>query len=336
MFLEFLTVLACPGCKRELRCDAAAKSSDDEVMEGVLQCAGCARIYPITGGIPRFVSHEDYAGSFGLQWNRFKTEQLDSVNGTSLSRTRFRNETGWEEDSMPGEWVLDAGCGAGRFLESAARSGANVIAVDLSRAVDAARSNLGSRRQIHFAQASIYELPFREKSLGASYSLGVIQHTPDPLQAVTAVAATVKPAGKLALTIYEKKRFTWLNGKYLVRPLTRRLPPRLLLLLLKFSLPLLFPLTEVLFRIPLLGRIFRFVIPVANYVDIPDLTLRQRYRWALMDTFDMLAPRYDSPQTKAEVSERLSRSGFVNIDRGQGSGLNLIARRAAQFAQESN
>ena len=334
MFLELLKILACPSCKRELTCDAAP-NAEAEVMEGALRCAGCARTYPITGGIPRFVADEDYAGSFGLQWNRFKTEQLDSINGTRLSQIRFRSETGWEEGSMQGEWVLDAGCGAGRFLESAARSGADIIAVDLSRAVDAARGNLAGRRKVHFAQASIYELPIRDKSLGASYSLGVIQHTPDPLHAVAAIAATVKPAGKIALTIYEKKRFTRLNGKYLVRPITRRVPPRLLLVLLKVFLPLLFPLTEVLFRIPLLGRAFRFVIPVANYVDVRDLTLQQRYRWALMDTFDMLAPRYDSPQTKAEVSERLARSGFVDIERGNGSGLNLIARRAAYFAQES-
>jgi hypothetical protein len=152
---------------------------------------------------------------------------------------------------------------------------------------------------------------------------------------VAAIAATVKPGGKLALTIYEKRRFTRLNGKYLVRPVTRRLPPRLLLSLLKLSLPLLFPLTEVLFRIPLLGRVFRFVIPIANYVDLRALTVQQRYRWALMDTFDMLAPKYDSPQTEADVNDRLSRSGFVDIERGQGAGLNLIARRAAQLAQES-
>src|SRR3954463_15798444 len=131
MFLDLLTILVCPSCKRELTCDAAPQNREDEVMEGMLRCAGCVRTYPITGGIPRFVSHEDYAGSFGLQWNRFKTEQLDSVNGTNLSQARFRSETGWEEGSMPGEWVLDAGCGAGRFLEGAALSGANVIAVDL-------------------------------------------------------------------------------------------------------------------------------------------------------------------------------------------------------------
>jgi SAM-dependent methyltransferase len=335
MFLELLTVLVCPRCKRDLTCDRARTCANGEVMEGALRCAGCSLTYPISGGIPRFVTDEDYAGSFGLQWNRFKTEQLDSVNGTSLSQTRFRSETGWEQGGMHGEWVLDAGCGAGRFLESAARSGANVIAVDLSRAVDAARSNLGVRRNVHFVQASIYELPFRDKSLGAAYSLGVIQHTPDPLSAVAAIAATVKPGGKLALTIYEKRRFTRLNGKYLLRPITRRVPPRLLLFLLNLSLPLLFPLTEVLFRVPLLGRVFRFVIPVANYVDVRDLTLQQRYRWALMDTFDMLGPRYDSPQTQADVSELLSRSGFVDIERGQGAGLNLVARRAAQLAQES-
>jgi len=335
MFLELLDILVCPNCKRALTCAPAPKSGDGEVLEGTLHCAGCRRRYPISGGIPRFVSDEDYAGSFGLQWNRFKTEQLDSVNGTRLSAGRFLTETGWEQGTMHGDWVLDAGCGAGRFLESAARTGARVLGIDLSCAVDAARDNLRGVRNVHLAQASIYALPLRDKSLAASYSLGVIQHTPDPLRAVAAVAATVKPAGKIALTIYEKKRFTRLNAKYLIRPITRRLPPRLLLLLLKICLPFLFALTEVLFRVPALGRMFRFIIPVENYVDVRELTLKQRYRWALMDTFDMLAPRYDSPQSEAAVSEQLARSGFVSIERGKGAGLNVAAKRAAQSAQDS-
>src|SRR5437588_8020186 len=130
MFLEILDILACPSCKRELACTVAVRSAEDEVLEGTLRCPGCGRGFPISGGIPRFVADEDYAGSFGLQWNRFKTEQLDSINGTHLSEDRFRNETGWEQGSMQGEWILDAGCGAGRFLQSAARSGAKVVGVD--------------------------------------------------------------------------------------------------------------------------------------------------------------------------------------------------------------
>lgn len=89
-------------------------------------------------------------------------------------------------------------------------------------------------------------------------------------------------------------------------------------------MPLLFPLTEVAFRIPLLGRALRFAIPIANYVVEPQLTLRLRYAWAVLDTFDMLAPRYDQPQTENEVRSAMRAAGIEWIERSRASGLNLI------------
>lgn len=309
--------LACPSCGGTL-----ALQGDDgaEVIEsGSLRCGGCSRDYPIVAGIPRFVPAENYASSFGLQWNRFRSDQLDVASGLDASRKRFFAETGWTPESLSGEWVLDVGCGAGRFLEVASKFDCNVVGVDLSNAVDAARKSLGDRPNVDFVQASIYELPFRRGAFDSAYCLGVIQHTPDPQAAVAAIPAVVKRGGRVAFFIYEKRRWTKLYAKYLVRPLTRRLPDRFLLALLHLTMPLLFPLTEILFRLPLLGRIFAFTIPVANYVGAnnrqPGLSMKQRYRWAILDTFDMLAPAYDFPQTEPDIRRVLERAGVRNIAR---------------------
>ncbi len=86
-----------------------------------------------------------------------------------------------------------------------------------------------------------------------------------------------------------------LYSKYWIRPFTRRIGSKQLLALIKIVMPAAFVVSDVLFRIPLLTRFFRFVIPVANYVSAKDLSVRQRYRWAVLDTFDMLAPAYDTP-----------------------------------------
>jgi len=43
---------------------------------------------------------------------------------------------------MKGKWVLDAGCGSGRFAEIALATGANVVALDYSSAIDACWNNL--------------------------------------------------------------------------------------------------------------------------------------------------------------------------------------------------
>lgn len=327
---RLLQVLGCPRCGGELALDEAIATDDREIITGALCCAGCDLEYPITRGIPRFVGGDGYAASFGLQWNLFHAEQLDSINGLHLSSRRFWHETGWPQSWLAGRWILDAGCGAGRFLDVLSNYGCDVVGVDLSNSVDAAYSNLRQHPNVHLVQASIYELPFRRDAFDGCYSIGVVQHTPDPTRTLTSLAGGVKSGGRVATTIYERNRWTHLNAKYLSRRVTTRMSDRHLLLMIKMAMPVLFPLTELLFRLPVIGRVFQFLIPVANYGGRGfDLTLRSRYRWAVMDTFDMLAPRYDNPQTESDAVQALESGGVTSVTRTSMGGLSL-----AGFVQE--
>lgn len=313
---RLLEVLGCTRCHEPLVMPSEAQ----------LRCAACELEWPIVAGIPRFVTADDYAASFGLQWNRFRTEQIDPLAGLTQSERRWRAETGWDPGEVRG-WLLDAGCGAGRFLEVASRGDAQVVGIDISSAVDAAARTLGDRTNVHLVQASLYELPFRDDAFDKAYCIGVIQHTPDPVRAAAGLPRVVKPGNALAVSMYERRRFTLLHGKYLVRPLTKRLPKQFLLGAIRCTMPLLWPLTEVLFRIPLLGGPFRFAIPVANYVDDPELTWRQRYRWAVLDTFDMLSPAYDQPLTEHELRAALEQGGARAVTRTTPDGLCVVAER---------
>ncbi|MCA1592812.1 MAG: class I SAM-dependent methyltransferase, partial [Acidobacteria bacterium] len=219
--------------------------------------------------------------------------------------------------------------GAGRFLEVAARSEAQVVGMDISSAIDAAKENLKGRRNAHFVQASIYEPPFRDAAFDGLYCIGVIQHTPDPPGALRALPRLLKRAGRIAVTIYERKRWTPLYGKYLIRPLTRRMKDTTLLRAIKTVMPVLFPITEVAFRLPVAGKLFTFAIPVANYVHERELSARERYRWAVLDTFDMLSPRYDQPQTQQEVEQALTDAGINNIKRLDNPGVNVVGEKDA-------
>jgi SAM-dependent methyltransferase len=325
-----MRILACPACGGDLSLDAA-QTDGDTVIEGQLRCIACATTYPIRRGIPRFVGSGEYAGSFGFQWNRFKVEQFDSENGTTLSRDRFYSETGWSPEELDGKLVLDGGCGAGRFLEVVTRTGARVVGVDLSDAVDAARSTLADRPGLDLVQAKIDALPFRQGAFDAIYCIGVIQHTSDPEACVRSLARAVRDGGKIAITAYERRRWTMLYSKYWARRVTTKLSDRALYRLIVVLMPILFPITEVLFRLPLLARVFQFAIPVANYVDAP-LTMTQRYRWALLDTFDMLAPTYDRPQRYASVSRWLQSERIVDVRRQSAAGLNLVGRKLQREA----
>ena len=316
---KLLEILACPKCHVSLTLD----TDEDPINAGDLACLGCDAKYTVTDGIPRFVPVDNYAASFGYQWNHFRKEQLDRYNGTTLSADRLWSETGWSKEELKGKWVLDAGCGAGRFLDAACATDGEIVGIDISSAIDAAKSNLDGSGNVHFAQASIYELPFGDATFDYCYCIGVIQHTPDTAASLRAIAAKVKPGGKFAVTIYPRKPWTKLFSKYWIRPATRRMEKERLLQLIEKVMPIAFPVTNVLFRIPVIGKLFSFVIPVANYVNEPQLSREQRYAWAVLDTFDMLSPYYDQPMTEAEAREALKNSG-IQLERTKHNGLNLV------------
>ncbi len=329
MKTKLLDLLACPQCGNALTCTSTAADIGGEVLAGTLDCVSGAHRFPIAEGIPRFVPRDNYAASFGYQWNKFKREQIDSANGTKLSATRFYSETAWTKAWMRGKWLLDVGCGAGRFLDVASQSEAEVVGLDISNAIDAAHANLAGRNNVHFVQASIYELPFRPGAFDGCYCIGVVQHTPDPQRTMRMLPRVLRAGGRIAITAYERKPWTKLYVKYWLRSFTKRMDKQKLLSAISSAMPVIFPVTDVLFRLPLAGRLFMFAIPVANYVHEPALTRDQRYDWAILDTFDMLSPQYDQPRTQHEIEQALSEAGIVNLKRLDSSGLTIIGEKSA-------
>ena len=245
----------------------------------------------------------NYADNFGLQWNLFRQTQLDSHSGTRISEERFFKSSGWTTDRLRGRVVLDVGCGAGRFAEIALSAGATVVALDYSSAVDACYANLGSSPSLEVIQGDIYRLPFKQRAFDFIYCFGVLQHTPDVRRAFMALPGHLKKGGFLAVDVYPK---VWRNiviGKYWIRPLTKRLPKEKLFRMVKAIVPRILPAVKAAGRIPLLGRVLRALIPISNYDGVFTLDSSQLREWAVLDTYDMLAPAHDHPQSEATLVE---------------------------------
>ncbi len=306
-----LEILAEPGTRANLKL-RVSRHEGDVIEEGELTSEATGAKFPILRGIPRFVPQTAYTDTFGKQWNMFRTTQLDSATGTSYSEQRFDTETGWSREHLEGKRVLDAGCGAGRFAEIAASRGAHLVALDMSSAIDAARDTLARFPNAELVQASLLEPPFKKGVFDRAYSIGVLQHTPDPPGGLRTVIECVRPGGAFAFTIYARKPWTKLNAKYLVRPLTRRLPSDVLLRGIETVMPVMFPIMDKVFRLPKVGRVAQFMVPVAVYVDEKGFTDEQRYQEAILDTFDMLSPRYDSPMTWKEAERVLRATGAAS------------------------
>lgn len=335
MKTDLLNILCCPFCEEQLSL-ADAVGSAEEIKDGSLRCQGCCAEFAINNYIPRFVPRENYSASFGFQWNQFRMTQLDSHSGLPISRDRFLKSTGWTPEELRGSIVLDAGCGSGRFAEVALACGATVIAVDCSAAVDACWQNLASHNRFHVLQADIRHLPFRSSSFDYVYTLGVLQHTPDPHAAFAALPKYVRPGGSLAVDIY---RLSWkclVMPKYWLRPFSTRIPATFLFGAVKRIVPLLMPLSSVVSRVPVAGKRLRYLIPVANYEGLLPLRKEQLLEWAVLDTFDMLSPAYDKPKTVKTVQQWFEDEGlqavrtdssFVVMASGRKSSTSTIALR---------
>jgi SAM-dependent methyltransferase len=224
--------LVCPVSLDPLLLEGAEATGDVET--GELVCTGCDRRWPVRAGIPRLVppdlveQQHKTASAFGWQWQHFvdmhaefEAQFLDWVH--PLEPSFFR-----------GKRVLDAGCGIGRHAYHAASYGAQeVVALDLSGAVETARQNLERFDNVDVVQGDLLRLPFRTAAQGGGfdlvYSIGVLHHLPDPHEGFRALVDHVRPGGTIAVWVYGHEN----NGfvRNVVEPLRRistRIPPPVL------------------------------------------------------------------------------------------------------------
>jgi len=290
MPLDISALLVCPGCRTPLPPLATWG-------EGGCRCGHCRRGYALHGGIPRFVETEAYAGSFGFEWQRHRRTQLDAGPDGESERT-FRQKTGFIPGELRGKLVLDVGCGMGRFAEVASRWGAEVVAVDLSLAVEAARENLADRPNVAVLQADCFALPFAPGTFDAIYSIGVLHHTPDCRAAFQTLVPLLKPGGTIAIWVYKHMR-RWAQVASVYRIVTTRLPHRLLHALCYAAVPLYH-----LHRIPKLGLVTQTLLPTS---------IHPRASWRVLDTFDWYSPRYQSMHSEEEVRGWFEAAGLLDV-----------------------
>lgn len=289
-----------------------SRVQDGEISDGTLRSATAS--YPIIRGIPRFCPRENYAESFGFQWTSWSTTQLDSqAPWARESEERLFSETGWSRD-MRGLTVLEAGSGMGRFTEVLAAAGATVSTFDYSRAVEANHANNRRFEGVSFAQGDIFQPPYPLASFDRVVCMGVIQHTPDPAKAFSSLVRFLKPGGEIFVDSYRLSWRSALKGKYWIRPLTKRLPPELLRTAIEVQVALLWPITGKLHELvgPRAAKV-SWALAMADYRDrfhVDDATARE---YAILDTFDMLAPAHDHPATLGMVRKWYEGAGLTDI-----------------------
>jgi SAM-dependent methyltransferase len=304
-----LEIYLCTACGNHLNLVKPVFQENGCVDEGELVCQNCSQNYPVINGIPRFVPAANYADTFGYQWNMHFKTQLDSFTGLPISQNRLFAVSGWSQN-LEGERVLECGSGAGRFTEVLLQTGADIFSFDYSSAVESNGRNNGNKSNLHLFQGDIFNVPLIQESFDKVICIGVLQHTPDPERAFKNLARYVKPGGELVIDVYAAGLLAWLQWKYLLRPITKRMSKEKFYKFVQFVVPVLIPFT--IFMRKALGRVGARLSPIVEYSHL-GLPPNINKEWAVLDTFDMYSPAYDYPQTLETVQRWFSEIGFADV-----------------------
>lgn len=266
--------------------------------------------------------------AYTLQWNRFRIIRPEE------DRDTFRNRTALQPNDLEGKTVLDGGCGMGRYLRVAAECNpGSLVGLDLSGAVLAARDATRTLPHVSIVQGDLLRPPFAPGRFNHIYSLGVLDHTPDPRAAFLALARLLKPGGRIVIWVYprEKPRLERVMNAH--RAISTRLPLPLVAALSRLMAPL-GGLKRRMMASP--SRVLARAGVLLNVLTIgvsmhPDPEVR------VCDTLDWYAPQYLSRHTIAEVKGWFAEAGLVDLvdlsvnqqffHEGQGNGINIAGVR---------
>lgn len=247
---KLLDYLACPGCSGHI--DLASVLADDgvEIFSGELECASCAKTFPIVRGVPRFADltnveadKQATAESFGWSWQQFAHDDV-----------RYEQQfLDWiapvQPDFFAGKVVLEGGCGKGRHTRRIAGWGAkDIVAVDLSAAVEVAFAATRGLENAHVIQADIYHLPLR-RVFDYAFSVGVLHHLPNPREGFKSLVSKVKPGGHASAWVYGAENNEWIV-RFVdpIRRVTSRMSRNLLFQLARIPTAFMYSATKVVYR----------------------------------------------------------------------------------------
>ena len=277
--------------------------------------------------------HLRSAGNGSTSWRCIPSSKRSSSTGC----IRF------EPEFFRGKRVLDAGCGIGRHAYYAATYGASeVVALDLSGAVETARRNLESFDNVDVVQGDLLRPPFRTAAQGGGfdlvYSIGVLHHLPDPHAGFRKLVEYVRPGGTIAVWVYGHENNGFVrNVVEPVRRVSTKLPPSVLR---GVAWPLaagFHGVAKGVYR-PLHGTAAAGVLPLENYMtSVAEFSFRQNYTIVfdqlVAPTAEYIKGRSSSGGSGRAVSRTSgSRTGTETPGAGQG-GLRLSLLSASRIGR---
>jgi 2-polyprenyl-3-methyl-5-hydroxy-6-metoxy-1,4-benzoquinol methylase/uncharacterized protein YbaR (Trm112 family) len=352
-----LEILRCPRCGGRLDVSGGADDAD-EIETGEVVCRGCSARHPIRRFIPRLVAGANYSHSWGKLWQETGHLLRDSFTGIpfheSVLHGAYSEDAGvadgrspfgfeWPRD-MSGQRVLEVGAGTGNVTEHLVESGAEIVSVDMSDAIDTLPEEILRQPNLNVVQGDINSGILEPGTFDRVWMFQVLQHTPSPPDTLRTLRELLRDGGEIALTSYGGDRFrAWYY------PVTKRLSDRVAWRVISRLVPRLVPVKYRLLK----GRrtfLSRLLIKLLEPVDPRNIYFQtlegqaDRYlhgvvwnrthdkdllmRYVAINTFDRITPDYTNTATHETVERWLTEvAGFSSAETWGRSGVRARAVR---------
>ena len=258
----------------------------------------------------------DVVKAFGEEWGKFAVHNDESVRELRKEYFDIIDETIVNKNS----YMIDIGCGSGRWTDYFVDKAGFIEAIDPSEAVMVADSMLGKKDNVRVTKASVDTIPWNDETFDFGMSIGVLHHIPDTKQALINCVKKIKRGGHFYVYLYyrfDNRGFLFKAVFYLsniLRLIISRLPAGLKRFVCDIlAVVIYWPLSRFAGLLSKMGlKKLAKKIPLEPYANKPFYNLRN-------DCLDRFGTKLEQRFLKSEIEEMMTAAGLVNIKFGEES-----------------
>lgn len=247
--------------------------------------------------------------SFGEEWEKFSSFTKEEIEKVGDEYFDILPSTLLNQKS----YVLDVGCGTGRWSKYLADKVGFIECIDPSDAIFSAKHLLRQNDNVRITKASVGNIPFGDNTFDLVMSIGVLHHIPNTHQGIKVCIDKVKKGGYFYVYLYYNldnrgKLYRLLfDLSTLIRRLISNLPSfikKIACDLIAFFVyvPLVFfgVITKIIF-----GNVYK-KLPLSYYVGKSLNIIRN-------DALDRFGTPLEKRYSKQQINQILKEAGLTNI-----------------------
>jgi ubiquinone/menaquinone biosynthesis C-methylase UbiE len=256
----------------------------------------------------------DVVKSFGNEWNKFNRFSKKTIDLICKEYFDIIDENIIHKDT----YMIDIGCGSGRWSEYFLDKVGFIEAVDPSDSIFAADELFAGAANIRLTRASVETMPWPDETFDFGISVGVLHHIPDTAKALMDCVKKIKKGGYFYVYLYYKldNRGAFFKSLFYIADLVRKVVSKLPFSIKKIVCDVLavvaylpFVLfSKFLFAVGLRNTASK--VPLSSYANKDFYIIRN-------DSLDRFGTKLEHRFTKEEVRSMMEKAGLSNIRFGE-------------------